>query len=62
MQKVENIDNLAFELGCKLDSLPFICLDLLLGALFDLMTVWNNCSIKVGYVRNKTLSKEKERR
>ena len=39
--RVENIDDLALDFGCKVGSLPSTYLGLPLGALFKSMTVWD---------------------
>ena len=38
---MENIDDLAFELGCKVGGLLSTYLGLPLGALFKSMTIWD---------------------
>ena len=39
--RVENIDDLALDFGCRVGSLPSTYLGLLLGALFKSISVWN---------------------
>ena len=39
--RVENVELLAFELGCKVGALPSTYLGLLLGASHKLMVVWD---------------------
>lgn len=39
--RMENIDDLAFELGCKVGGLLSTYLGLPLGALFKSMTIWD---------------------
>ena len=42
MGRVNDIEDLALELGCKVDSLPSCYLDLPLGAPFKSEVVWDN--------------------
>ena len=39
--RVENMDDLAWEFGCRLGSLPTTYLGMPLGAPFKLVTVWD---------------------
>ena len=40
--RVENVEDLTIEFGCKVSTLPFSYLGLSLGARFKEVVVWNN--------------------
>ena len=47
MERVENLQDLSLEYGCKVGALPSSYLDLPLGALFKSMTAWKGIEEKI---------------